>query len=190
MRSIKFFFRRSRIGSAALVLLAFMSAPLAADSEVDAVLECKSMQDNTARLACYDALNSPSLPEATIPAEHAAPAAPAVPVEAEPAAPRPAAAQQPGERAPEALSDDIGRERLGPRKGEELLVRGRIISCRESLTSKYLFYFANGQVWRQTDNSRIRWKECDFEVTISKDFFDYKMVRDGEKKKVRIAREI
>lgn len=194
MRSIEFSFSQFRVSSAALVLLTFISAPLAADSEVEALLKCKSMQDSAARLACYDSLSSPSSPQQSDPAEHAVPVVPDVPVEAPPATPEPAAvvpaaSPQPDERAPEILSDKVGRETLGPKKGEEVLVRGRIVSCREDLTSKYVFYFENGQVWRQKDNSRIRWKECEFEVTISKDFFGYKMVRDGEKKKVRIARE-
>jgi hypothetical protein len=194
MRSIEFSFSRFRVSSAALVLLTFISAPLAADSEVEAILKCKSMQDSAARLACYDALDSPSSPQQSAPAERAIPVVPDVPVEAPPATPKPAAvvpaaSPQPDESAPEILSDKVGRETLGPKKGEEVLVRGRIVRCREDLTSKYVFYFENGQVWRQKDNSRIRWDECDFEVTISKDFFGYKMVRDGEKKKVRIARE-
>jgi hypothetical protein len=194
MRSIEFSFSQFRFSSAALVLLTFISAPLAADSEVEAILKCKSMQDSAARLACYDSLNSPSSAQQSDPAERAVPAVPDVPVEAPPATPKPAAvvpaaSPPPDERAPEILSDKVGRETLGPKKGEEVLVRGRIVRCREDLTSKYVFYFENGQVWRQKDNSRIRWDECDFEVTISKDFFGYKMVRDGEKKKVRIARE-
>jgi len=35
---------------------------------------------------------------------------------------------------------------------------------------------------------RVPWKECDFEVTIKKDFFGYVMQRSGEKKEIRIAR--
>jgi hypothetical protein len=194
MRSMEFSFRQFRVSSAALVLLAFVSAPLAADSEVEANLECKSMQDSVARLACYDALNSPSAPQQSDPAERAGPVVPDAPVDAPPATPKPAAAvpaasPQPDESAPEMLSDKVGRETLGPKKGEEVLVRGRIVSCREDLTGKYVFYFENGQVWRQKGNSRVRWKECDFEVTISKDFFGYKMVRDGDDRKVRIARD-
>lgn len=213
MKTIRKISSLSRHTMIIVALLTASSASLAADSEVETMLKCKSMQDDAERLACYDSLNSPSSTEPPAPVEQAAPVAPPAPVEqaapvvppapvdAEPAAasvtatPKPAAAavpaaaEQSSERTPETLSDKVGRETLGPKKGEEVLVRGQIVRCREDLSGKYVFYFANGQVWRQRDNSRIRWDECNFEVTISKDFFGYKMIRDGEKKKVRIARE-
>jgi len=194
MRLIEFSFSQFRTSSVALVLLVFAAAPLVADSEVEEILKCKSLQDNAARLACYDALDSPSSPEQSAPAERAVPVVPDAPVEAPPTTPKPAAvvpaaSPQPEEHVPEMLSDKVGRENLGPKKGEEVLVRGRIVSCREDLTGKFVFYFENGQVWRQKGNSRIRWKECDFEVTISKDFFGYKMLRDDDNRKVRIARD-
>jgi len=37
-------------------------------------------------------------------------------------------------------------------------------------------------------DTKIRWKECAFDVTITKDFFGYKMIRVGETRKVRVGR--
>jgi len=45
-----------------------------------------------------------------------------------------------------------------------------------------------GQVWKQKNEPRQRYKECDFSVTITKDVFGYKMQIDGEGKQIRIGR--
>lgn len=174
----------------AVLFAAMISTPAALYAQADTPQDCKAMTDDTARLACYDALNSAAAP-APAPAPTPPPpeksAQPPAIVDVVPEAEQPKQAE-PVATVPEALSDDIGRERLGPKDGEELAVRAKVIRCREDLSSKFLFYFENGQVWKQKDNSRIRWTECNFEVTIKKDFFGYKMLVDGEKKKVRIAR--
>ena len=100
---------------------------------------------------------------------------PAVVTEAPPAEPAP-------------LDDGIGKEKLSREKENQVVVHGTVVKCVEDATSKYLFYFDNGQIWKQKDNTIIRWKECAFDVTITKDFFGYKMIRAGETRKVRIGR--
>ena len=199
MRSRKRLSRQSCGTSLALVTAALIATPLAADTDVEAILKCQSMQDDAARLSCYDSLNAPpsdspappAAAEEQVPARPAEPAIPTTPtaeaISEKPAAPAPAAEAMPANE-PEVLDDDVGRERLGPRPGEELLVRGKVIKCRKDISSKYRFYFENGQIWQQKDNTKVRWEDCNFEVTISKDFFGYRMVRDGDKKKVRISR--
>ena len=91
---------------------------------------------------------------------------------------------------PEELSDEIGRETVKGNQTDdrELSVRGRLVNCERGMSSKFVFYFDNGQVWRQKDNKRVSWTECNVEVTISKDFFGYKMVRDDDDRTVRIER--
>jgi len=91
---------------------------------------------------------------------------------------------------PEELSDEIGRETVKGNQTDdrELSVRGRLVNCERGRSSKFVFYFDNGQVWRQKDNKRVSWTECNVEVTISKDFFGYKMVRDDDDRTVRIER--
>jgi hypothetical protein len=99
----------------------------------------------------------------------------------------PVAEDQSGDAAPP-LDDEIGRERLGPIDGIQLVVRGQVVSCSKNPYGKYLFTFASGQVWQQKDNKRVPWRECNFDVTIRKDVFGYVMQRPGEKKTIRIAR--
>jgi len=53
---------------------------------------------------------------------------------------------------------------------------------------KYAFYLEGGQVWKQVGDKRLYFKDCDFNVTISKDFFGYKMQREGEKSRFRVSR--
>jgi hypothetical protein len=108
----------------------------------------------------------------------------------------PAAEEQPAVMStppaePEELSDEIGRETVELKEGEEreiLSVRGHLVDCPRGRSSKLAFYFDNGQVWRQTDSKRLSWSECTFDVTITKDFFGYKMTRDDENRTVRIER--
>ena len=162
--------------AAGLVLVVAPFASLAAELDATAIQECRSIDDEAARLACYDGTASPPPPaEATV-------VEPVVAVAV-------AVSSEPEVVEIARLDDEIGREKLDRRDGEEdLAVRGRVVSCRENAHGKYLFYFDNGQIWKQKDNNPIRWKDCSFEVTIGKDFFGYKMVADGEKRKIRISR--
>mgnify|MGYP001822653797 CR=1 FL=1 len=172
---------------------------LATDAKAEQ--DCPSIEDDSARLACYDGLALPPKPveppppakpvEAPAPTKTAEPekvpqAAPPAAVPAEEKAPAiaaPAAAE-----APAPLGDEIGKESLGREEKDELIVHGTVVRCAKDATKKYLFYFDNGQVWKQKDNTNIRWKECAFDVTITKDLFGYRMTPVGETRRVRIAR--
>jgi len=199
MRLAKDCFKRSQVTATTTMLLMMSSVTFAAEIDATAILKCQAMQDDASRLVCYDSLNSPTTPATEQSATDPAPAEPPA-VILPPAATAPAkevdspAEVSPiaGEAAvaePAALSDEIGKESLrSDAKKEKPIVRGHVISCREDATGRYLFYFDNGQIWQQKDNTVIRWKECAFEVTIFKDFFGYKMIPDGEKKRVRISR--
>lgn len=213
MTSVKICFRASAAFIYALALVVPWSASVAGEVDAAAILKCQALQDDAARLACYDGLNSVSTraaeatdadpspakarpvqspPAAADPAELSAPAGPAEPPAAEPAqssSAAPAIADKPAAAEPAPLDDEIGQETLrGNARKDAPLVRGRVVSCKEDATGKYLFYFDNGQIWRQKDNTNVRWRECAFDVTISKDVFGYRMVPDNEKKRVRIAR--
>jgi hypothetical protein len=172
--------------------------------------DCRSIEDDASRLACYDSLALPPKPVEAPPSAKPAVAPPsAKPVEApaqmktaEPEKPPPAAvpvedkvpamtvpaATETPVTEPAPLDDEVGKEALGRDEDKELVVRGTVVRCVEDATSKYLFYFDNGQIWKQKDNTKIRWQECAFDVTITKDVFGYKMVPDGETRKVRIGR--
>ena len=184
-----------------LTMITLSSLSLAADSEIAAILKCKAMQGDAARLACYDALESeasakPAAPPSAPPSPTSSSAdvppvvkAATVAKEAVPAnVPPVAATTTVAKEAAPVLDDDIGRENMAPSGGEQLTVRGEVVSCRENLSGKLVFTFANGQVWQQKDNKNPHWRDCKFGVTIRKDFFGYVMKPDNNDKQLRIAR--
>lgn len=87
--------------------------------------------------------------------------------------------------------DDLGSETLpmGARGSvEKIEVRATVARCEKDPRKKYLFHFENGQIWKQKSNQRLYFKDCNFDVTITQDFFGYKMQADGEKRQIRISR--
>ena len=162
MRLAKRFFELLQAKTVGMTLLAVSSASFAAEIDTAAILECKLIQDDASRYACYDSIESPQSPSAEVVE---------APVAVTPVTKEPPVAE------PEELDDAVGRETVS-REEEKLTVRGHVVSCRTDATGKYLFYFGNGQIWRQKDNKRIGWKKCEFDVSISKDFFEYKMLPD------------
>lgn len=149
------------------------------------VEDCQSLDDDAARLACYDAAlaprEEPSVVAEPEPAPEPAPDPVAQPDAVEAAAPEPAATAA-------VLTDDIGIESVKDAEKDALAARGRIVKCQKGRSGKYVFWFDNGQVWRQKGSLAPRWRECTFDVTISKDVFGYTMSRDGEDRKYRIDR--
>ena len=134
---------------------------------------CASIEDDNARLDCYDTLVGRS---AAIDSHSAEGVEDTLP-EAE-------------ETTQATLNDEIGRENI-KRETEDrgsIAVRGTVIECRQDVHRKYYFHFVNGQVWKQKGNNRLSFGECRFDVTITKDFFGYKMQADGEDRRIRIAR--
>jgi len=158
-----------RAWSAVLVGAVLTGAPLTSSAEdvfPDELRRCSSIDDASARLACYDGLASREAPAQV----------------------QPGASSKP---TPDQALDDLGSETLrrdNDEKDEKLAVRASVISCRKDAFDRYLFYFENGQVWKQSSDKRLYLKDCLFDVTITKDFFGYKMLRDGEKRPLRISR--
>ena len=162
-------------------LLAASLPALCAAQAADGLSRCSRLEDDTERLACYDALSGRDTPTATTP-ETAPPAAPAQAKSAEPA---------PGAGEYGALTDEVGAEALPRKEGSApdfRPVRARVTDCRKDVSGKYFFVFENGQVWKQRDSSRLHFRDCAFEVTISKDFFGYKMQIEGDDRETRIGR--
>ncbi len=157
----------------------------------ESLKQCGAIQDQAARLACYDEVASRK-PEAE-------PPAPAV-VETD------AAAEQTSEEtesvtdaaaevaaAPTANDErlaTLGDEQIGEqrKKSDMLEIQARVVSCKKDDFRRYFFYFENGQVWKQKSDRRLSYKECDFNITITKDFFGYKMLPEGETRRIRISR--
>ena len=146
--------------SAVMILLTAGTGALA-DELGDRVRECGAVENDAARLACYDGLVSPT-PTADI---TTAPPAP----------------------------ESLGAERLRHKDRaveaeEKFEVSATVTRCTERSDGRYVFYFSNGQVWRQSNDERMRFRDCNFDVTITKDFFGFKMQQDGEKRRIRIKR--
>ena len=164
-----------RIGVAILIALLLGSTQAMAGD----VADCRAIDNDAERLACYDALASTPEPKEPPPAP-----APPAPETKEAPAPAPAAAPPP---APE----DLGAEALPDQAREEKTPEtfsATVTSCGESVDGRYLFYFDNGQIWKQANDKRLYFRDCKFDVTITKDFFGYKMQQVGEKKRIRIKR--
>lgn len=132
----------------------------AADGASAALDNCRGVVDASARLSCYDAISVVPLPS------------PAV--------------------ATEAAQKELGAEQL-PRTVEQIEkdkvgVKAFVTRCTRAVDKKYILYLENGQVWKQKSDKRLFFKECRFEVEISKDFFGYKMSKIGEASRFRVSR--
>lgn len=157
-----------RSGALAIFLLASASAQEAGGLEA-----CAKLEDPEARLSCYDEASERAAKPAE-PGNETTPARESV---------EPGVSEQ---SAPP--SDSVSDENPGsddPKKGP---VRATLTDCREGPSGKWYFYLDNGQVWEQRDNDRFNMSHCSGEVTISKDFFGYKISFSGTKNKIRAGR--
>jgi hypothetical protein len=140
---------------------------------------CTDIEDDTARLACYDALNKESEP-AAIDVEQPDPS------EQAPGGSR--SAESPGETATvvEADSpDEFGKREAddGPRE----YVEGTIVEIIKSGDIYYL-KLDNGQVWREVTNSTMRFREGRA-VTITEGILNsYDLQMEGYNKIVKVKR--
>lgn len=196
-----------RVPGALLMSTIALSVLASAEASVESDLQrCVALQDPTTRLACYDEVagRAPAVDEpgpvhepmsgpveepGPVDAVEPAPDAAADVVEAvsEPAtASGTAVAATPNEQQLESLgAEQLGRQE---REKDEVEVQVRVVRCRKDDFDQYLFYLENGQVWKQKSDRRLFYDDCDFDVTITKDFFGYKMLPDGEKRRIRISR--
>jgi hypothetical protein len=155
------------------------------DGIFDELRSCKSIEDASARVACYDDLSDRQIPEPTAPGTSLDPsiALPSVEKSAvKPLAVEPSSNKPLADPSPEAVRGD------NDDRYETATIRGTVTKCRQDDNKKYYFYFENGQVWKQSDRKRLKFKDCDFSVTITKDFFGSKMQQDGEDRRIRITR--
>lgn len=149
--------------------LLFLAQVSSADDELRAEMSrCAALIDTSDRLACYDQISFEKIkvPETPLsPAVASAPAA--VPVDQ-------MSAQSPAQEKPQ--------------KEQPKTMNAHVIRCTKDARKKYLFYLEGGEVWKQISDKRLSYKECDFNVTISKDFFGHKMQVAGEKSRTRVSR--
>ena len=160
---------------ATAVIASLVAAPAQSQDLGKAITSCASITEDNARLTCFDALAAMmgDVPEAE------ATDAPA----AETAAVLVAATVAP-------LTDDIGKERVEPKDPDEQpRYASHVTSCTESIKSgQYYFTLDNGQVWKQSNYRRLGFKNCDFDIEISKGTFGYQMYIPSKDRSVRVAR--
>jgi len=184
-----------------LLSLMFASSGLAQSADVVEELKtCARMTDNDARFACFDTLGNRMLSEESAddePAqeEEAAAIEPTQQEAAVTSAPTPKPATQP-ETVPAAavasakpLPDDAGLPKFGDEhQPANVLYSGTVTSCEQGRNRIWYFVFANGQVWKEVNKSGRHYKDCSFDVTITKDFFGYRMQTDEFARPVRVKR--
>ena len=154
-----------------ILLTAVFTSPGVAQS-VDTVEEikvCAKMTDKDARFACFDNLGERVLREES--ADKKSTQEKMAQPEAETAT---ATNAQP-------LPDDLGI-------AKNIQYVGLITSCKKGYYGDWYFIFDNGQVWKDVNNRDHRFKECNFNATITKDAFGHKMRIDGVEKTIRVKR--
>jgi len=191
---------------ATAVVAVLVAASASADEAFESAMQkCAGIEDEDARLICFDALatlapdateKAQSVPEAPSQlsdmsgaSEKASPAAAAAPV-------APAAlATDDGGRVPVAedtaqpLTDDVGKERVDPTQRENPEYAARVVRCdRNRQSGQLYFFFDNDQVWKQANYRRMSLGDCQFEVRLSKDAFGYELYIPSKDRKVRVTR--
>lgn len=129
----------------------------------DEIRRCAAVNEASVRLSCYDKISGrqSKVPE---PASEQAVATSTLPV---------------------IPPEDLGMKK---KKAEVPAVNARVNRCSKDSRKKYIFYIEGGQVWKQISDKRLNFKDCNFNVSIRKDFFGYKMQVEGSKSKFRVSR--
>jgi hypothetical protein len=162
---------RSQVVPALLGLGLLASGPAWSEGSIADIKACAAVTDADARLVCFD-----ELAERVQHEEPAVDPAPAV------------AAEEPEEASlPEHLGGADFEEQSDNFKTHH---QGTITERQQDRDGRWYFRFNNGQVWKQSNLNRLRFKECNFLATISRDGFGHKMVIEvqGKKKTIRISR--
>ena len=66
--------------------------------------------------------------------------------------------------------------------------QARVVRCEESFDGRFFFHLDNGEVWKQVKADRKSYKDCDFPITVTRDWFGYKMSTEDSKRPIRISR--
>ena len=187
--------RESRAWMSILAIMAITIAVPAQSQDLAKALEgCASIAENNARLTCFDAITAllvdgQDAEDVVAPAAvAAAPAAvSAAPVEVSTA---PVAATTTPAAGPVPLTDVVGKERVEPKKADEReKYSASVVACQESAQSgQYYFTLENGQVWKQSNYRRLSFRDCKFDIEISKGSLGYNMYIPSKDRSVRVAR--
>lgn len=168
---------------AALMLWSMPSVAILANVQNSEVEKCMSVDNDIARLLCYDALFGrvqASPQEAVVPVPPPVAMLPkTVPDNTPKAAPQPAP-----------IEEDFGAEQLSKKedKAELREIQETVSSVSENSRGLRTFILANGQHWRETESSRLRIKAGQ-EVVVKKGAFSaYYMKKPDSGRTVRVQR--
>jgi hypothetical protein len=149
-----------------LTLVASAGAAHPARAADTSLQRCRAIADNTARLACYDAI---------------VPAAPAAPVAAVAPAPSAGTAATAAAAAPVAAiaakaalapgDDSFGMNNMAGKKVEPDFIESRIPGAFDGWRPNMRINLANGQVWRVIDDSESYISGDDLKVKLVKGMF-------------------
>lgn len=140
--------------------------------------DCATIEDDTKRLACFDALAS------AIDETHVHEESPHT--------------EAPRDTAATAATDPATTSTDSPTQSPKIIVPARtgngkeifavrMTSCSESSgRDRQVYYFDNGEVWQRSNSSRNNVKNCDTPVLIERDAFGYKMRVESEGRNIRI----
>ena len=163
--------RRSHVFPALLGLGLLAGGPAWSAESIADIKVCAEVTDADARLACFD-----DLAERVQHEELSVDPASAV------------ASEKPEEAS---LPEHLGGADFEEQSDNfETHHQGMITKCQQGSDGRWYFRFSNGQVWKQSNLNRRRFKECSFPATITRDGFGYKMVIEvqGKQKTIRISR--
>lgn len=183
------------------LLIPATAAPQSAAAE--GIARCTAIDDDAERLRCFDALTSAPEPIIAPPPEAIRPQSAidsavevrALPQDAEASAPAPVpappAASAPVRDAPVAsdAEDQFGRELVSRDDDPDRLV-ARIVGGFDGWSGDTIFELDNGQVWRQAEFGRLKYRGPENpEVTIKKGFFgSYRLSVEGTNRWIRVKR--
>ncbi len=92
-------------------------------------------------------------------------------------------------KATPSLPDDIGGAEFEKQAhGQIKEDRGQVTSCQKGGDGRWYFYFDNGQVWKEANTGRNRFRNCDFLASVYRDGFGYKMRIEESGKRIRVTR--
>jgi len=170
---------------AVMVMSIALTVPAQSQDLAKALSGCASIVENDARLTCFDAVAALMVDgqDAEDVAAPAAVAAATVVVAAEPVVASAAAGPLP-------LTDEVGKERIEPIEADEReKYSSRVVACQESAQSgQYYFTLDNGQVWKQSNYRRLGFRDCAFDIELSKGSLGYQMYIPSKDRSIRVGR--
>lgn len=142
-----------------LLSVAAMAAPQSDEELAERLRECARTEQVDKRLECLQALANEAIKEDNAP-------------------PQVAAARVSAKSGVRSSTTREAKTVIVETRGKS--ITGVLAECRRSNTGGYLFYLEDGQIWKQIDVRKERFKTCDWPVTIVKAENGYRLILDED----------